>query len=167
MTLYKGASAGPRVASALSCDFRNNLWVQGVGGPYTGSLADNLLPAGTTREAIDEAKRLFVLANTKCPDTPVVSGGYSQGTAVMSNAISELSETVRDQIKGVVLFGYTKNAQNGGGIPNFPGERLKVFCNAGDDVCNGGLNVTQAHFEYGTAARVDAPKFLKEKINGA
>jgi cutinase len=141
--------------------------VQGVGGPYTAGLADNFLPEGTTRGAIDETKRLFTLANTKCPNTPVVAGGYSQGTAVMSNAISELSETVRDQIEGVVLFGYTKNAQNGGQIPNFPSERLKVFCNEGDAVCTGTLEITQPHFEYAAASKGPAPKFLKERVDSA
>jgi cutinase len=50
--------------------------VQGVGGPYDASLSANFLPAGTSREAIDEAKRMFQMANTKCPNARVVAGGY-------------------------------------------------------------------------------------------
>lgn len=72
----QGISAGVSVASALEREFRNDIWVQGVGGPYEAAIAPNLLPAGTTQEAIDEAKRMFEMANTKCPDASVVAGGY-------------------------------------------------------------------------------------------
>jgi cutinase len=56
-------SAGPNVADGLKSDYRNNVWVQGVGGPYDAGLAANFLPAGTSQGAIDEAKRLFNMAN--------------------------------------------------------------------------------------------------------
>jgi cutinase len=159
-----GISAGPNVASALERDFRNDIWVQGVGGPYSAGLAENFLPAGTSRGAIDEAKRLFTMANTKCPNAAVVAGGYSQGTAVMSNSVSELSGAVQDQIKGVVLFGYTKNLQNVGRIPNYPRDRTEVYCNVSDAVCWGTLFIAPAHFLYTTEAAVSAPRFLKSKI---
>lgn len=139
-----------------------------MGGPYRAGLADNALPAGTTRAAINEAKRLFQLANSKCPDAAVVAGGYSQGTAVMSNAISELAGTpTQEQIKGVVLFGYTKNLQNRGRIPNYPTDRTKVFCNLGDLVCAGTLIVAPSHFLYTTESLGEAPRFLKSQINAA
>ncbi|KAK4244627.1 carbohydrate esterase [Corynascus novoguineensis] len=163
-----GISAGPNVASVLESSYRNDVWVQGVGGPYRAGLADNALPAGTTRAAIDEAKRLFQLANSKCPGAAVVAGGYSQGTAVMSNAIAELAGTpTQEQIKGVVLFGYTKNLQNRGRIPNYPTDRTKVFCNVGDLVCTGTLIVAPAHFLYTTESLGEAPRFLKSQIDSA
>jgi cutinase len=46
----------------------------------------------------------------------------------MMNAVSKSSAEVREKIKGVVLFGYTKNAQQKGGIPNYPKDRVKVSC---------------------------------------
>ncbi len=52
----------------------------------------------------------------------------------MAGSIAGLSSTVRNQIKGVVLFGYTQNAQNNGGIPNFTSSKLKVYCAATDAV---------------------------------
>ncbi|KAK4244995.1 carbohydrate esterase [Corynascus novoguineensis] len=159
-----GASTGPAVANTLAKKYGNELWVQGVGGPYEATLGDNALPAGTSRAAIEEAERLFTLASDKCPDAAIVAGGYSQGTAVMSNSISALPPAVQDKISGVVLFGYTKNAQNHGGIPNFPDEKLKVFCNQGDMVCTGSLVVTAAHFRYGTVAAGEAPEFLEQRI---
>jgi len=82
----------------------------------------------------------------------------------MSNAISELSSSVRDKIKGVVLFGYTKNLQNGGKIPNYPDDRLEVYCNVSDAVCWGTLFITPAHFLYTIESTVSAPQFLIRRI---
>jgi cutinase len=89
---------------------------------------------------------------------------HSQGTAVIAGAIPKLDDKVREQVKGVVLFGYTKNQQNNKGIPSLPSDRLKVFCNTGDMVCVGTLVLTAAHFTYQADAAGAAPKFLEEKI---
>ncbi|KAM5342174.1 hypothetical protein ACJ41O_015205 [Fusarium nematophilum] len=160
-----GISAGPNVAGGLEREYGDDIWVQGVGGPYDATLVANILPAGTTKEAIDEAKRLFALANQKCPQAAVVAGGYSQGSAVMSNALSQVSSTIKDQVKGVVLFGYTKNKQNGGRIPDFPTDKTEIYCNDGDSVCEGGLFILPAHFFYIIDSSVDAPRYLIGKIN--
>jgi cutinase len=82
----------------------------------------------------------------------------------MSNSISELSATVRELIKGVVLFGYTKNAQNLGRIPQFPADRVEVYCRVTDYVCWGTLIVAPGHFLYGDEARREAPQFLISKL---
>jgi cutinase len=129
---------------------------------------------------------MFKLAAEKCPDAKIVAGGYryvgtnhtivapkvseltydcrSQGTAVMSATIPTLDAAVQEQIKGVVLFGYTKNQQNKGGIDGFPAEKLKVFCNDRDEVCEETLNIKPAHFLYFTDAAGPAPEFLAAKI---
>ncbi|KAJ4370860.1 Cutinase [Didymella sp. IMI 355093] len=160
-----GLSAGPIVAGQLKDEYgASRVWVQGVGGPYIAGLAENALPAGTTSVAIREAQRLFNLAASKCPSTPIVAGGYSQGTAVMSNAISGLDAGVQNLIKGVVLFGYTKNLQNRGGIPNFPTDKIEVFCRSTDLVCFGTLIVGIGHFLYSDEARREAPRFLISQL---
>jgi hypothetical protein len=77
------------------------------------------------------------------------------------NAISTLPENVRSKIVGVVLFGYTKNGQTKGTIPNYPTENLKVFCTKGDGVCWGQLNVSGGHFAYiGTFPSSLIPSFI-------
>ncbi|KAK0733132.1 cutinase-domain-containing protein [Lasiosphaeria miniovina] len=158
-------SLGPSLADALESAYgASNVWVQGVGGAYTAGLLDNLLPDGTTKAAITEMKNLLTLANTKCPEAKIVSGGYSQGAALAAAAIGGSSAAIREQVKGVVLFGYTKNQQNGGKIPNYPASRLAVYCDAGDLVCKGTLLVTPQHLMYADEAKDEAPKFLIARI---
>ena len=82
----------------------------------------------------------------------------------MSNSISQLPANVQAQIKGVVLFGYTKNLQNSGKIPNFPEDKTKVYCNLSDAVCYGTLFIAPAHFLYTADSMVSAPAWLKGKI---
>ncbi|KAK0732474.1 cutinase-domain-containing protein [Apiosordaria backusii] len=144
-----------------------NVWVQGVGGAYTANLLDNLLPEGTTTAAINEMKNLLIRANTLCPQAKVVAGGYSQGAALAGAAIAQSSAAIREQIKGVILYGWTKNQQNGGKIPNYPANRLKVYCESGDLVCNGSLIVLPAHGSYADEAADEAPKFLISRINAS
>ncbi|KAI1673179.1 Cutinase [Pyrenophora tritici-repentis] len=161
-----GLSTGPAVATTLRSKYgEENVWVQGVGGPYTAYLFATSLPDGTTQESINEAIGLFQLANKKCPGTPIVAGGYSQGTAVVAGAVSRLPRTIRNQIKGIVLFGYTLNLQNGGAIYRYPSENLKVFCGALDLVCQGYLIESVGHFFYYPDSLGPAPEFLESKID--
>ena len=161
----QGSSTGPAVASALSRTYgASNIWIQGVGGPYLADLGSNALPGGTSSAAINEAVRLFNMANQKCPNTPIVAGGYSQGTAVIAGAIPKLDAGLRERVVGTVLFGYTKNLQNRGGIESYPASSLKVYCATGDLVCTGSLIITAMHFSYFDDAAGPAPRFLQSKI---
>lgn len=93
-----------------------------------------------------------------------MSGGYSQGTAVIAGAISKLDTSLRSKVVGTVLFGYTRNQQNRGQITNYPAENLKVYCASSDLVCSGTLLITAAHFTYTDEATGSAPQFLQGKI---
>ncbi|KAK2590130.1 hypothetical protein QQS21_012183 [Conoideocrella luteorostrata] len=164
--LNMGVSAGPIVASKLEDHYgESNIWVQGVGLPYLAVPPPNIYPNGASQEAINEAARLFLLAQSKCPNSPVVAGGYSQGTGVIVGAVRQLSQSVQQQIKGVVLFGYTRNKENGGRIPDFPPKRTKVFCAPGDALCDGTVVVVSpAHFTYFDEAADEAPAFLIQSV---
>ncbi|PNS18226.1 hypothetical protein CAC42_7595 [Sphaceloma murrayae] len=159
-----GGSTGPATCSGLKSALGDDkVACQGVGGPYTAALADNALPRGSTPQAINEAKRLMTLAAQKCPQTSIVVGGYSQGTAVMHAAVSDLPADVKARVDGAVMYGDTRNQQDRGQIPNFPREKVKIFCEAGDGVCRGTLTVTAAHFAYAD----DVPagvQFLQERL---
>jgi len=159
-------SVGPSICRGLKTMFSNDVACQGVSSPaYTAGLMDNVSIKGTSSSAIAEATKHYNTASTKCPNTLIVTGGYSQGTAVIFNAVSALPAALKSKIVGIVLYGYTKNAQNKSAVPNYPTENVKVFCPKSDGVCNGGLNVNLGHFSYladGTIA--EGYKFLGAKV---
>jgi cutinase len=163
----QGSSVGPPTCRGLKATYgANNVACQGVGSPYDATLGGNVLPEGTTTAAYGEAQRLFNLASTKCPNTKIVAGGYSQGAAVMVASVRRLSTAVQNKIAGVVLYGNTRNAQEGGKIPNFPAAKALTFCNLSDGVCGGGLVVTAGHLTY----QVDVPEavdYLEGRITAA
>jgi len=162
-------SVGPSICKGLKAQFRNDVACQGVGSPqYTAGLADNVSPAGTTAKAIAEATKHYNTASTKCPRTIIVTGGYSQGTAVIFNAVQRLPESLKNKIAGVVLYGYTKNKQNRSAIKGYPAEKTKVFCPKSDGVCNGGLNVNAGHFSYLANGNIkEGYNFLAARIRAA
>jgi cutinase len=101
----------------------------------------------------------------KCPDSVIVSSGYSQGAAVNHRAIEELDSSVQDQIAGVVLYGDTQKLQDRDQIPNFPKDKVKIICQLGDAVCLGTLTVLPAHLTYGVRAD-EGVEFLTQQIKG-
>lgn len=93
---------------------------------------------------------------------------YSQGAAVNHRAIEDLSASVKNQIAGVVTFGDTQARADNQQIPNFPRDKLKIFCGGviRDTVCDGNLAgaVLAPHLSYGRDAG-EAGQFLIGKIN--
>lgn len=52
-------------------------------------------------------KELINLSITKCPQAQIVIGGFSQGAAVVHNAVEELPADVVSHINAAVTFGDT------------------------------------------------------------
>ncbi|PYI11929.1 cutinase-domain-containing protein [Aspergillus sclerotiicarbonarius CBS 121057] len=162
-----GSVIGPPVCDQLKSKLGSDkVACQGVGGGYSAGLMQNALPKNTDDAAIDAAKQMFDMANSKCPNTKIVAGGYSQGSAVIDNAVQEISSDVRDKTVGVVLFGFTRNVQDHGQIPNYPKDDVKVYCAVGDMVCDDTLVVTAMHLTYGVDAG-DAASFLVSKVQSS
>jgi cutinase len=109
---------------------------------------------------------------TKCPNSVIIGGGYSQGAAITHRTVEKLPQNIKDKIAGVVLYGDTQNKQDGGKIKNFPPDRVKVFCNgygelkgqSTDGVCGGALLVNGGHLSYGDSMKPGAT-FLKERVD--
>jgi len=126
---------------------------------YAASLATNISIDRTDAASIKKGVEAFQQAAGKCK--VIVAGGYSQGAAVMHNAVSKaISQDIKSKIAGVALFGDTRNQQDKGHIPNFPTEKSKVWCNASDGVCGGALNVNAGHLSYSNAQISEAARYL-------
>jgi cutinase len=143
--------------------------VEGV--TYGAGIAGNLTPEGGDAAGIADAKRLYNLAATKCPNTIITGGGYSQGAAITHRAVEALPDSVKQRIAGILLYGDTKHKQDGGQIKNFPKDKVKTFCNGYDDlksaspdgVCGGALNVNAGHMSYGSTFGT-AAEWLSQKV---
>ncbi|KAH9900300.1 cutinase-domain-containing protein [Xylariomycetidae sp. FL2044] len=161
-----GYEVGPGVSNGLKSQYGDsNVATEGV--DYAAAFDTNVAAGGTSDTAgIQEMHDLLSDAASKCPDSKIVAGGYSQGAALTHRAIEDLPDSVKDAIVGAVTFGDTQNQQDGGRIPNFPTEKTLVICNDGDLVCSGSLTITAAHLDYGKHVD-EAVKFLVGKIGGA
>jgi cutinase len=82
----------------------------------------------------------------------------------MDNSIQNLPSNIQSKVKSVVLFGFTRNMQDNGRIPNYPKDQTKVICATGDLVCRGVLTITPAHLTYGANA-LEAATFLASKVS--
>jgi cutinase len=86
----------------------------------------------------------------------------------MHNAVSTLPANLKSKVVAGVLFGDTRNKQDRGQVPNYPRDKVHIYCVSNDGVCGGMLNVNAGHFAY--PRNGDGPKaisFLKSKIDAA
>lgn len=133
---------------------------------YAASIGTNGLPGGTDARSKNLMKDTLTAMASKCPNSVIVTGGYSQGAAVNHRAIEELPAAVKEQIAGVILYGDTQKQQDRNQIPNFPANKVKIICQVGDAVCRGTLAVLPAHLTYGSRVG-EGVQFLTAQIRAA
>jgi len=160
-----GTIVGPPTSDGLKRIFgSSNVATEGI--DYAALLSTNALPGGTDLISENRMKGILNDMARECPDSVIVTGGYSQGAAVNHRAIEDLSASVKAQIAGVVLYGDTQKQQDRDQIPNFPKDKVLIICQPGDLVCVGTLTVLPPHLTYGS--RVDeGVNFLAGKIRAA
>jgi cutinase len=81
----------------------------------------------------------------------------------MHGSIRNLPSTVKSRIEGVVLFGDPRNVADNGQIPNYPRSQTKIFCFPLDVICQGILEVTYWHLQYGQDIPA-AISFIKDML---
>ena len=130
---------------------------------YPAGIITNLLPENADPRGISKLQSLLQEANSRCPTSTVVVSGYSQGAAIVHGAMAGVSDSIKNQIAAAVLFGDTRNQQEGGMIAGFPQDKTLIICNSGDLVCVGTLVIAPAHLQY--EARVpEAVDFIASKV---
>ena len=66
----------------------------------------------------------------------------------MHGSVSRLSSAIQSQIWGVITFGDTRNKQDNGQIPNFPKDKVRIFCAPFDVLCLNLDLISPTHFSY-------------------
>ncbi|KAJ4983800.1 cutinase precursor [Stagonosporopsis vannaccii] len=160
-----GTVVGPPTSNGLKQEFGANA-VATEGIDYAATIGTNAIPGGTDTASKRLMQDTITSMAQQCPDSVIVTGGYSQGAAVNHRAIEELDAGVQDQIAGVVLYGDTQKQQDNDQIPNFPADKVKIICQPGDAVCRGQLLVLPAHLTYGSRAD-EGVEFLVQQVKGA
>jgi cutinase len=139
--------------------------IQGV--DYPALIITNILPENVDPRGVTTFRDLVTEANTRCPSSAVLAAGYSQGAAIIHAAFADgFTGSIKQQIKGVVLFGDTRRKQSNGTLVGYPSEDLLIICNDGDLVCVGVLIVTSKHTQYAERA-AEGANFLVARLRDA
>ncbi|TFK97287.1 cutinase-domain-containing protein [Pterulicium gracile] len=148
-----GGSTGQALFTALRSRLGSSaIDVQGVN--YPADVAGYLVggdPAGSTT--------MFNLINqaaSKCPNTKIVIGGYSQGAQLTHNASERLSAATTARIAAVFAYGDPNYPRAFGSIPR--SSTLNI-CHIGDIICTG-LGTMAAHLTYGIRDTDEVTAFI-------
>ncbi|EKD13209.1 uncharacterized protein L3040_003013 [Drepanopeziza brunnea f. sp. 'multigermtubi'] len=132
-----------------------NLAVHGVTYP-AGKLG---FLSGGSAEGSRNMAELAELAAKQCPETKIVLSGYSQGAQLVHRAAKLLSAATATRISSVVVFG---DPYHPAAIPGIPDWKVATFCRKGDNICEGGMRIGQAHREYPQDAPAAAEFVVKQ-----
>ncbi|CZT08004.1 hypothetical protein WAI453_002320 [Rhynchosporium graminicola] len=146
-----GSSPGPAWAAAIRASLGTAaVTVQGI--DYDASVIGYLV--GGSASGTTTYVNTINQASTKCPNTKIVVGGYSQGGQILHNAAEKLTAAVTARISAVVVFGgpdvKTKQA-----VGKIPASKVLQICHTGDIICTGSGGAA-AHLTYAKDAATAA-----------
>ncbi|EHK97646.1 alpha/beta-Hydrolase [Glarea lozoyensis ATCC 20868] len=148
-----GILVGPPFLKALDMAAgAANVVVQGVNN-YAADV-QGYLAGGDAKGSADMAAKITTL-KAKCPNTKLITAGYSQGGQIIHNAAKLLPAATAQWISKVIIFGDPYSKQP---VANVAESKRKTFCNAGDNICVNGPLILSPHLLYGLNA-VEAAKF--------
>ncbi|KAL8383200.1 hypothetical protein RB595_006792 [Gaeumannomyces hyphopodioides] len=136
------AAVGPLMFNALAAILgADRLAVQGV--TYAANVLGFLLggdPNGANTMAGHVAR-----ATTQCPNTKIILSGYSQGAQLVHRAAGQLTAEVAGRVTAALTLGdpFMKRT-----LANIPASKHRVICHDGDNICEGGIIVTDKHTNY-------------------
>jgi cutinase len=135
---------------------------QGVS--YSAGVVGYLI--GGDRSGAATMAKMVTSTASKCPETKIVMGGYSQGAQVAHLAAAQLSKDVKDRVVAIIVFG---DPDKGVAIPGIPSDRIHTVCALTDPICYGIPIPLGAHLEYGfdSSGLLGAANFVKTKVSSA
>ncbi|KAL1635936.1 hypothetical protein SLS58_010041 [Diplodia intermedia] len=141
-----GSVAGPPLQTALNAKLPGQVSMQGVPAPAYPADVPGYLAGGSATGAAAMAAMVADAASA-CPEAKVVMAGYSQGGQLVHKAAAQLDGATAERVAGAVIFG----------DPDYPDPvenvaQLKVFCAAGDLICEGQPVILAPHLSYGADA---------------
>ncbi|KAI5806826.1 triacylglycerol lipase [Peziza echinospora] len=126
-----GAALGPTFINQVAAAKPGKVIGQGV-LPYAATVLGYL--AGGDPTGANSMVTLIQRANTQCPGSKIVLGGYSQGAQVVHLAVGKLATTLYSKIAAIVTFGDPKRDE---AFPTALQSKALVICNDGDLICDG------------------------------
>jgi len=131
---------------------------------YPASSASNSQQLGIT----DTLSHIKTVA-AACPGQKFAVAGYSQGAAVVNQALTQLSPSMYDSIVAVAQFGDPAN-KGGAGLPDVLAQKRVQNCAFGDPVCSNNGSDYLAHITYmnsGTTFISESASYIaKQLANG-
>lgn len=95
-----------------------------------------------------------------CPNTKIVIGGYSQGGYAVHYATDALGADTASHVDAAVIFGDPFSHKP---VANLDGNKVKVVCHVGDNICDQGALIFPQHLTYAIDAGSTA-SWLASKI---
>ncbi|MCJ1369994.1 hypothetical protein MMC20_001206 [Loxospora ochrophaea] len=154
-----GETVGPALETQLKDQFgASNVAVQGVNYPAS---VEDVVEGSTDPKDTQGSTDMAQLTNqalSNCATTKVVLAGYSQGAQQVHGALMNLQP---GQASAAVTFGDPLRTQ---AFQNIDADKTKIYCAAGDEVCNDEFVISAAHLSYASTDAAPAATFIKSVI---